>query len=509
MFRTARNLVLAAAIAMGSWANRVQARYEGATRSTSRSHIPAAVQSARFDASCSARNELVRKARYFEKNSAIFNRLADIFENYTAGAGLQLTPASSDPEWNKRAKEWWDGWCRYPDLTSRSSFGTVLSLIARTWFVDGECFVLLTKGESGRPRIQLLEGHLCATPPSLAHLEGNTIVDGIGIDQNGRPIEYWFASEDARGNKIWGKPTPAEYVIHVGEPSRAGMYRPLPFCYPVINKLHDLDDLEILEMKAAKEAARHINFIKNAEGSISPQQLEQARYGTTKTISTGSVIEEERRKYYQEGVGGETIVGKHGDEMERLSSNRPTVVTREYWKDLKADVCAGFGIPYVLVYPESMQGTVYRGALDMADAFFGSRFLTIEDCVRRIYEYVMGVARYRERNLQNYPGNWAAVVVHQPRSVNVDVGRNQTALLQGIAAATSTYDDAYGPLGYDWRERFDRLKEQQDYAEKIGLKISFPGQPAQPAAVDGQKPSTEKPPEPEEDPEDEPAVPAK
>ena len=168
MIRALQRIVLASLVAVGSAIGRFTARYEGATFSSSRSYIPAATQSARFDACSAARIELVRKSRYFERNCALLNRAVDIFECYVAGPEYQISPASSDLEWNSRAAEWWAGWCRYPDLTSRQTFGTLFSLAVRTWVVDGEAFILLTRDMSGRPRIQLFEGHLVNTPPHSA-----------------------------------------------------------------------------------------------------------------------------------------------------------------------------------------------------------------------------------------------------------------------------------------------------------------------------------------------------
>lgn len=493
-----RNIAIAALVAVQAGIARITNRYEGATRSSTRSNIPGAVQSARFDANWGTRMELVRKARYFERNSAIVNRMADIFESYVVGPGVQVTPSSSDSAWNAKAKQKFDRWCETADLSSNFPLSCMDSLAARAWFVDGQVFMLLAEDDRRRPAVQLIESHLICTPPSLAHLEGNTIVDGHVVDKNGRTIAYYIASEDAKGNKTWGAPTPAEFVIHIGEPSRPGMKHALPFLYPVINQLHDKDDLQILEMRAAKEAARHINFIKNKAGEISPAMLEQARYGTSRTLSTGTAVTEERRKFYADAVGGETIIGQSGDELERLSSDRPSVVTREYWKGLDADICAGTGISYVLVYPESMQGTVYRGALDMSDAFFRARFATYEPACRRRYRHWAQWARYAEPELRDAPGDWDACTVHPPRSVNVDIGYNSAAAISEVQSGLSNYNILYSRQGYDWREQMTQLKEQQDFARSIGLQIVFPNQP-QPAAAQT-KPAPGPVPDPEEEP---------
>lgn len=459
-------------------------RYEGAAWSPDRSHLPAAVQSARFDANASTRNELVRKSRYFERNNAIVNRLADLFECYTVGSGLPLNPSTSDPAYNAKAKTWFDGWARFPDLTSLQGFGTIQALISRTWFIDGEVFIKLTRGESGRPRVQLIEGHRVCTPPELAHREGINIIDGVLLDGYGRPAGYYIADEDAKGNRLFGPATPADSVLHIFEPSRPGQYRGLPFLYPVLNELHDLDDLHILEMRAAKDAAEITNVIKNKAGEIPMSDIIRSRATQSTTLKTGETVTESRSDYYRDAAGGRTVVMKTGDEMEQFRSDRPGVVTRDYWKYKTELVCTGVGIPYVLVFPDSMQGTVYRGALDMANAFFRARSGVLADVFRRIYEFAMRWATATEPSLRDKPGDWYAVTVHAPRAVNVDVGRNSSAMLAELEVGATNYELIFAPLGLDWREQFRKLAEQKAFAKEIGLELNANAQATEPGEED-------------------------
>lgn len=470
---------------MVAFALRVLNRYEGATYSPDRSWIPAGIMDARQDISAATRLELVRKSRYFEKNNAIVNRLADIFECYTVGTGLQANPASSSADWNLKAKAWWDEWSDFPDLTSLAGFGTVQALIARTWFVDGEVFIKLTKGKSGRARIQLIEGHRIETPPSLKDVEGRRIVDGVLIDETGRPEGYYIGETDDKGKTRFHTLAPADAIIHIFEPSRAGQYRGLPFLYPVINELHDLDDLHILEMKAAKDAAEITNVIKTKTGEMpsSADLIRQRASGST-TISTGATVTETKNEYYQPRTGGRTVVMQRDDEMEQFRSERPGVVTRDYWRYKTELVCTGVGIPYVLVFPDSMQGTVYRGALDMANAFFRSRSAVIAEAVRRIYRFVMLWASANEPTLRDKPGDWKAVAIHPPRAVNVDVGRNSSAMLAELKEGATNYELIYAPLGLDWREQFRKLAEQKAFAAELGLQLGEVKPGAEPEKAD-------------------------
>jgi len=441
-------------------------KYEGATQSLRRSYLDTSYTSARFDVSSSTRQQIVRKSRYFEMNNAVMNRLGDLFESYTVGSNFSVQPASSDAAWNLRAKRSWDIWCRYPDISSRQSFATLMGQAARGWFFDGESFILLTKGESSRPRLQLIEAQSIATPNDLQ--SDPSVFDGIRFDQRtGRPIQYFIGSEKTQGNLVDVRPISADSVVHIYEPNRPAQLRGLPFVSCVINDLHDLDDLQKLEMEACKLGASVAQIVKTVGGEVQASSL---RTGIGNASSTTA------ETYYEQVFGSAVKVLKHGDEFQQFATERPGVNMREYWRQLTEKVCAGVGIPYVLVFPESMQGTVYRGALDMSAVWFRSRHHVMAAAARRIYEYVMEYAIKTDPALNDAPSDWWEVSITAPRSPNVDVGRNSAAQLAELEAGIVTYDEVYGARGLDWRSSLEAKAQQalfvRELASKYGLDVS-------------------------------------
>ena len=107
-----------------------------------RSWVFGSNQDARLDADAMSRKEIMRKARYFEKNNAFVNRLADIFEQYTVGAGgLAVVSKSKD------ATDYFNRWCKDCDALGLMDFGQMQGVAARSWFVDGDCFIIKVKFE--------------------------------------------------------------------------------------------------------------------------------------------------------------------------------------------------------------------------------------------------------------------------------------------------------------------------------------------------------------------------
>jgi capsid protein len=442
-------------------------KYEGAGQSLRRSYLDTSYTSARFDVTSSTRQAIVRKSRFFEQNNAVLNRLGDLFESYTVGSSFSVQPASSDPAWNLKAKKWFDVWSRYPDIGSRQSFGTMMSQSARGWFFDGESFILLTKGESGKPRLQIIEAQSIATPVGME--SDLTVFDGIRFDpKTGRAISYFIGSEKTQGNLTDVRSIGSDSVVHIYEPNRPGQLRGLPFVSAVINDLHDLDDLQKLEMEACKLGASVAQIVKTVSGEVQASSLRSGGISQT-TQNTAE-------NYYEQVFGSSVKVLKNGDSFEQFATERPGVNMREYWRQLTEKVCAGVGIPYVLVYPESMQGTVYRGALDMSAVWFKSRHQVMSSAARRIYEYVMEYAIKSDPALNDAPSDWYEVAITAPRSPNVDVGRNSAAQLAELEAGILTYDEVYGARGLDWRSALEAKAQQalfvRQLADKYGVDVS-------------------------------------
>ncbi len=150
-------------------------------------------------------------------------------------------------------------------------------------------------------------------------------------------------------------------------------------------------------MEACKLGASVAQIVKTVSGEVQASNLRAGTAATTQNTA---------ENYYEQVFGSAVKVLKNGDSFEQFATERPGVNMREYWRQLTEKVCAGVGIPYVLVYPESMQGTVYRGALDMSAVWFKSRHQVMSSAARRIYEYVMEYAIKTDPTLNDAPSDW-------------------------------------------------------------------------------------------------------
>ena len=460
----------------------VFARFRATEYSPFRSRRPTSPQDARFNVTAASRTTIAEKAKDFEDNNAVAQRIGEVFVNYTVGPqGLVLIPNSTDKEWNAAAKIYWQNTCNFIDLKSRQNFGCLQSLIAWRWLFDGEIFIYKTRGQANDgsyyPRIQLIEYHLVGTPPDRAKDEGKTIVDGVEIDANGRPTAYWVKDSSTSLNY---RPIPAADIIHVFEPTRPGQYRGISFFHAAINYLEWLDDLQDLEFRAITDAAEKSTFVKTVTGQMPPGMngggLPGDSFGLDQPMAGLSAAQ--RGEDLQEAVGGRTVALNLGEDVSQFAPVRPTESTRALWSYLTSCVCSSVGIPKMICFSEWLdkaQGTVVRGDYDIAAQFFRSRSAVIAAACREVYIYVIGWGIRTDASIADKPGDgsWVNVTVRPPRAPNVDVGRNASADIAGLAARTTNYDLIYAPQGLDWQEELTKLADQvkfiNDLAAERGL----------------------------------------
>jgi len=444
--------------------------YEAARYSMERSYLRGALQDVRLDITKCTREELQRKSRYWEKNSDLYNKIADLWEQYITGTGLQFFATTTDTKWNATADRAWEMWKQFADTSSRFGFDNLQGVIARSLFIDGEVFVLLTRDQTNnRPRIQLIEAHRCKTPQGMEKQEGESIVDGVEVDPSGRPIAYWF---------LFGKDEMRRFdafsVVHIYEPSRPGQLRGIPYISCALNILTDLHDLQVLEMRHKKVVSENSLNVFTATGDLPPgMNAATGRFRDVAGVaSTGATTTEKRLDYYKTAFGGRVNVAMHGDKIEEMSSDRPNVATREYWRMLQEQVCCAAGVPLVLVLPDSMQGTVYRGSMDAAAAFFRCKNSVIAGYFKRIREYVLNMEGSFFPPLGNRPPDWQLCDFLPPAAPNTDIGYNSAANINELTAGLKSWDDILLPQGRKAEPVLRRKAELQLYIKRLAATLS-------------------------------------
>lgn len=448
----------------------VQATYEAARWSVDRSILPGYVQGARQDITSDVRLELLRRYRYFEKNSAFIQKILDLIETNTVGTGVPPCPASSSPEFNAAALVYWEQWQKSADIGSRQSYYTLQGQRARAAFGDGEVFQFHTFDQWGEPKVQLIESQRCVSSDLRRYRdEGYHCIDGVLVDQFGKPEHYIISNDcDAFDGKQPGTVTviPADMVAHVFNPSRPGQYRGITNFHAILHVLHDLDDLQRYEMLAAKAASDKANVVTTENGEIPEENSPIGR--SRSKVKPVTVTPENRQDELQKAFGGKTVALKPGEKWEQAKNERPSQSMRDFWACLEATACRGVGISYAAFcdYKGDWGGAALRGAVVSDARFFEVLSVIYSQPDEMAWVHVIGDA-IRKGRLRNAPADWAKVVFHAPRRASVDLGRDVNAMLSELAAGTTNFRTIYGERGGDWKEELKQWNEEREFLAKL------------------------------------------
>lgn len=138
------------------------------------------------------------------------------------GDGLNYQPTSSDPEWNKEAKDRYYAWMeeasvRGGDIFSGCELQRMLWSRSR---VAGDLGWILVAQEN-ESRIQIVQRENIVTPDDK--YSDNSVYDGIKFDALGRPIEFYVLSNDERGGRSFTTIPARDFVFlpHMTEPNQA------------------------------------------------------------------------------------------------------------------------------------------------------------------------------------------------------------------------------------------------------------------------------------------------
>lgn len=227
----------------------------------------------------------------------------------TVGTGIipRLRADAGEIERKRFYADRWEEFSDNCDPEGRSDFYGLQHLAARTMFESGEVLVrLLPRPSSFRLRvplqIQVLEPDYLDSSKNQA-VDGGVIIQGVEYDLDGRRKAYWLFDEHpgetvfsfARMNLL-SRRVPADQVLHVFDPMRAGQARGVSSFTPAVLKLRDIDDYSDAELMRKKIGACFAAFVKQPTGGTgtpltSPNQTTEAsgRNRRIETLQPGTI----------------------------------------------------------------------------------------------------------------------------------------------------------------------------------------------------------------------------
>jgi lambda family phage portal protein len=241
-------------------------------------------QSANADVE-SSREFTTARTRDLVRNTGLVAGAEHTIVTSTIGAGLSAYSAIdaellglSDDEadaWERDADRYFELWQEQADVEGRHHFSELSALAIRAEFQSGDVFAIRRAqqrtGDLFATRIQLVEGDRVSTPREKQ--EGASLVGGIEIDQDGRPLKYYIADEidprrlsftPTKWSEVPATDALGPLVLHLLRPGRPGQRRGISPLAPIVEQLRQLTQYSQAELTAAVVASFFTVFVKRA-----------------------------------------------------------------------------------------------------------------------------------------------------------------------------------------------------------------------------------------------------
>lgn len=232
----------------------------------------------------------IARSRYLALNNAYAAAAKMNYVSAMVGSGIKPSPLTTDKNLRAAISRAWRLSTDEMDADNLTDYYGLQAIIAGEMFEAGECFVRIRKrlvadGLRVPMQLQLLPSEMLPTDHNEVLANGGRIDCGIEFDPIGRRVAYWFYRDNPTdlntfrnyraGQKVR---VPAEEVIHLFKPIRAGQIRGIPHTLAGIVTLAMVDLYDDAELERKRIAALFAAFVlrKNADGDDEVDPFEGA-----------------------------------------------------------------------------------------------------------------------------------------------------------------------------------------------------------------------------------------
>jgi lambda family phage portal protein len=414
-------------------------------------------------------------------------------------AALGLTKEQA-VKWQQAVEREWNLFAKHCDFGDRQNFDGFLALAFRSILESGDTFVVRRRRDEPNRvyglRLQLVEADRVMNPLGASNTD--TLVDGVELDADGRPIAVHIADRfpggalgrqaNVKRYAMGGTATGMPLILHLGEQLRPGQVRAAPYLSPVIEALKQLGDYAEAEMTAAVVAGMFTAFIKQEAGDDDDNGILDG--DKSLGIDSNSEI----------ALGKGAIVSlAQGEDVSIANPGRPNPQFDAFVTAVCREIGVALQLPLeVLLKSFTSSYSASRAALEVAWQFFQIRrsWLAWNMC-QPIYEWFLTEAVARGR--VSAPGYFADPVVREawlgsmwigPSRIQLDPLKEATANQLNIAMGVTNREKIIveNGTGNSFEEVHEGLVEEQKRRDADGLATPTPNT----GYATAEKPVTEK-----------------
>lgn len=437
-------------------------KYEGASKSKRLSRWISESTSANTEIQGSL-TVLRNRARDLRRNNPYAARGVQAITSNTVGCGISTQfRASGDVQ---KLEDLWAKWAETTaiDFDGRNNIYGLQRLALDAVVESGEVLVRkrFTAGLSVPLQYQVLESDFIDTTQVDAKTDkGNTIVQGIEFDSQGKRVAYWLFEQHPGSYDPFFRSTlkstrvPVDEVYHIYRMERPGQARGIPWLAPVIVRLKDLDDYEDAQLLRQKIAACFTAFIKDMSGEFAEDDDEDCE-------------EVELAERIEPGLIEELPRGK-----EVQFSNPPEVQNYgQYVGAVLRAVAAGLGVTYEVLANDYSQVNFSSGRMGWIE--FSRNIKSWQDHI--IYPHMLDpIAKdfLATATILGIKTDGVGFVHVPPKREMIDPTKEIPATVDAIRAGLTTLSDEVMALGKDPKAHFAKYAKDMQELDKLGLKLS-------------------------------------
>jgi lambda family phage portal protein len=249
----------------------------------------------------------VARSRYLAVNNPYAAMAKESFVSAMVGGGIKPSPltvlnagkGADGVPLKQNINTAWRVWTDEADADQVTDFYGLQTLAAGEIFEAGECFVRLRPrlpqdGLSVPLQLQLLPSEMLDTTHNEVLTTGK-IQNGVEFDKIGKRVAYWFyraMPNDTVASMLNGNGTkvrvPAEQILHLYKPIRAGQIRGVPHTLAGMVTLAMLDLYDDAELERKRVAALFGAFVRKVPTQGADSEIQPFDDGTGGTLHDGA-----------------------------------------------------------------------------------------------------------------------------------------------------------------------------------------------------------------------------
>lgn len=395
------------------------------------------------------------RARDLNRNNAYAAKAVSVITDNVVGIGIRASSKS------KTLSALWGKWAETTacDAQGMSDFYAIQSQVMRAVAVSGEAIVL-KRIISGKLALLVLESDYLDTDKDLFTSNGNRIIQGVEVNEYGRPVAYWLYNAHPGSNNVPSRLLVSERhdaadVLHIFVKDRPGQVRGVPLGAQAFMNLRDYDDYEDAELMRKKIAACFSVFITDS--------------GELQSIG-GSPEYDEIPSRVAPGIIERLPMGKSVE----FASPPPAEGFSEYSRAVLTKISAAFGVTYEQLTNDLSKVNFSSGRMGLNEFMlmvyrYQWQLIVPQLCVPVWKWFVdfnvqFGGVRASEANMH---ATWTP-----PRRLMIDPAKEIAATENAIRSGLTTLSEALRELGYNPEEIFNELQSDQAKIDSLGLVLT-------------------------------------